>query len=123
MLLLEIFEDANVCGAFGSAAAQHQTDRGTVLLGMDPVHVGPHLRNGGGIGLGVGAVDGKAIGVCLGCGRQPESQDGCGYECCPASIPQAASISSPLEALIVHTIPCLLSLSLNSSILAAGGQS
>ena len=83
-----------------------------------------------GITGGIKAVDGKAVGMfrspcLLGLGPQGGRKQEGGYccECAPASIPQAASMSSPLEALIVHTIPWLFNRFLNSSIRISGAHS
>ena len=117
-------------GSLGASAAEHQGHGGPVLIDMDGIHTLAHPGDCNGITGGIKAVDGKAVGMfrspcLLGLGPQGRRKQEGGYccECAPASIPQAASMSSPLEALIVHTIPWLFNRFLNSSIRISGAHS
>lgn len=95
-----------------------------MLFAAHGVQTLPDLPEEDGVALRIDAFDGQSVREVLGRkGSGGEQQRGGYCECCPASIPQAARMSSPREERMVHRIWCLFSRSRNASIAMSDAHS
>ena len=115
--LLQVHQRPDLGSTLRAASGEHQTHCGTLFPLTHLVHLSTYLGQEDAVKVRSGAVHRQTVGVCLGTHPRGTGDKNCyDCECCPASIPQAASISSPLDERMVHIMPLLLSLSRNSSI-------
>ena len=114
--LFDVLQRTHLGRAFRPAAGEHEAHRGAFLRRAHLVQPAADLPDRRGVAPRVDAVRGKAVGEVLR-GHRKGGQQGEGYcECCPASIPQAARMSSPLEERMVHRIWWLFRRSRKASI-------
>ena len=118
----QVLQHAHLRRALGASSGQDERHRGTVLRPSDAVQMLPELLYVARVSGRIHAVRRQAVRILLRDGRR-RKQQGYREERCPASIPQAARMSSPLEERIVHVIPLLLSLSRKASIACAEAHS
>ena len=116
-LFFQTAQHSHVRGPLGSASAEHYRHRGAPAGRTHGGHTLPHLLEDEGVPCRVEAGGHQAVAFLGVCAQGREEQDyyeknafhcsACfaGSACLPASMPQAASMSSPREALMVQVIP------------------